>query len=542
MAGTYTLKTSSTHIEHAAGGLVWSDKHGGPGWRVAIVFRTKHKDWTLPKGRPDDDETLEATAQREAMEETGVDVSRDEFLGCYCYRKEGQPKFVLMWRMTDTGERYTEPAKKKEIGRVRWLPPEEAICKLSYPAERQFLARHCGQMRGVSAGLATKPSPKINRLRAALQSCQERFLASTAALPADAADTWWVPCAQHSLDATRAAIQRRDPDGGWSALHDAQRFMVFGMNDHELMTQATSLQVEVKRKLKGWRLTAVDELFKPLDLTKWRKANRPLQADDRALLRQTLVESLGVLNEHSDNLYHRMRLVGRQLTFLVTVCAGLIIAALAVSHFFAPSGSKLSSGHLVAVALAGALGGVVSAMYQLSRVGEAKIPEALLEGLVTSGRPLVGAASALFVYAVMQSNLISLIDASKVSLEAGLVLGFVAGFSEQYVLATVARVTGGGNTETEEGGARKGGRKGNGNGNSNDNNDSAGEHTASAEAAVEAETPQAHETEQVAESAEVPAGESGTDAQEDSSAPLTEATPAREPEDHSPDDDPTVAT
>jgi hypothetical protein len=252
------------------------------------------------------------------------------------------------------------------------------------------------------------------------------------------------------------------------------------------------------------------------------------------------VESLGVLNEHSDNLYHRMRLVGQQLTFLVTVCGGLIIAALAVAHFFAPSGSKLSSGHLVAVALAGALGGVVSAMYQLSRVGEAKIPEALLEGLVTFGRPLVGAASALFVYVVMQSNLISLIDASKVSLEAGLVLGFVAGFSEQYVLATVARVTGAGNTEAEEGGGGEGGRQGNGNGGGN--GDRAGEQTASAEAAGEAETPQAHEAEQVAESAEVPAVESGTDAQEDSSAPPADATPAGEPEDHSPDDDPTIAT
>ncbi len=164
-----------------------------------------------------------------------------------------------------------------------------------------------------------------------------------------------------------------------------------------------------------------------------------------------MVESLAILNEHSDNVYHRMHMVGRQLEFLVVACALLVSLALVLSFYYAPANSLLGCGHLVPVALAGALGAVASAMYQLSRVGQAKIPDALLHGLITPGRPVVGAASALFIYVVIQSDVISLIDASKVSLEAGMVLGFVAGVSEKFVLSTVARVAGRDADDTVEG-------------------------------------------------------------------------------------------
>ena len=64
---------------------------------------------------------------------------------------------------------------------------------------------------------------------------------------------------------------------------------------------------------------------------------------------------------------------------------------------------------------------------------------------------LPGAASALFIYAVLLSGVVSLIDPTKVNLAAALVLGFVAGFSERFVLATVAKVAG---TETDDGKAQ----------------------------------------------------------------------------------------
>jgi hypothetical protein len=374
------------------------------------------------------------------MEETGRKAFLNTLAGSYCYLKDGRPKIVLVWHITSQAEPYEKPASKEEVDQVVWLSPDEALRRLTHDTERELVARHSMKMFDGSVRASVSADPQIARLKAAFQSCRERFIGSIGRRRAET-NAWWVDSVRRSLDLAEGALNRRDTSCGWGALHDAERFMVFGMNDTELVARACSLKAETHAKLKGWRVQATDSLFAPLKLVDWLQANGNLKNDDRILLQQAVLESLTVLNEHSDNVYHRMRLVGKQLNFLVTACAILLAGTFAASYFLVPSDSKFSLVHLGAVALSGALGGVVSAMYQLSRLGEAKIPEALLHGLVTSGRPLVGAASALFVYAVIQSNIISLIDASKVTLGAGLVLGFVAGFSEQFVLSTVAKVS-----------------------------------------------------------------------------------------------------
>jgi hypothetical protein len=169
-----------------------------------------------------------------------------------------------------------------------------------------------------------------------------------------------------------------------------------------------------------------------------------LNAKERLLLEQAVVESLGVANEDSDNVYHRMHLVRKQLKILVAFCGLILAAALWAAYFLSEAGGDYDWNHLAAVFLAGALGGVVSAMFQLSRVGTAKIPDALLYGLITSGRPLLGAASALFIYLVMQSKLISIIKLPEGTdtLAAGCVVGFIAGFSERLLLLAVGKVAG----------------------------------------------------------------------------------------------------
>ena len=438
-------------IEFAAGGVVWTSDRDRP--RLAVVHRKEHGDWTLPKGRPQPDEEPETTALREAMEETGYVVLPGKLAGCYRYLKNGEPKLVLIWHLTKQEESYGRPAPKDEVDEVRWLTPDRAIIQLTHLAEREFVERHCRRVPGSVCGGATAGDPRLDRLAARIQSSREQFECSCRR-PAGPTGRWWVASAGCSLDLAEAALDRREVDLGWSAVHDAERFMIFGMNDTELIDRAVSLQAETEVKLKGWRLAVTKALFAPLGLPDWLKTGRlgknPGDPDakdpgieyDRIRLQQAVFESLGVMNEDSDNVYHRMRQVGKQLNYLVAACGTLVGAALLGAGFLAAPGSKLGWDYLAPVALAGALGAVFSAMYQLSRVGEAKIPAALLHGLITSGRPLVGAASALFIYGAMQSNLISLIDASKISLEAGLVLGFVAGVSEQFVLSTVAKVTG----------------------------------------------------------------------------------------------------
>jgi len=474
MSEAGTQGTGSPPMEVAAGGLVWSGEKKNR--RLAVVHRKKRRDWTLPKGRPIlQDATMEATALREAREETGHDVSPGRLAGSYCYFKAGQPKVVLMWHMERGTRARPDPVDKAEIDNVRWLSPDQALHTLSHKTEREFVSRHREENGRPAAMKVPTKDPKINRLRAAICGCRERLRAATSQLDADAA-AWWADSAGCALETAEAAMNRSDLDGGWGALHDAKRFLVFGMNDAELLARASTLEAETRMKLKGWRLKATNKLFAHITGAKWLKDPPPpedaispndttpprdttsLKDEHRTLVRHVVVESLSILNEHSDNLYHRLGLVGLQLNYLVVWCAFLIGVVLLGAYLFVEPGSTFDWGHLTAVALAGALGGVVSAMFQLSRVGEAKIPDALMHGLITSGRPLVGAASALFIYAVMHSGLISLIDASEVSLKAGLVLGFVAGFSEQFVLGTVAKVAG----RDREGSSAGGGPRGDG--------------------------------------------------------------------------------
>jgi 8-oxo-dGTP diphosphatase len=434
MNAQHSEVTSASGFELAAGGLVWRYDNDGTCRKLAVVHRAKHGDWVLPKGRPEKKETPEATALREAMEETGHRAALGEFAGSYSYIKGGRPKVVLIWHMSYQAEDY-KAGPKGEIDDVVWLSMEAARERLSHESEREFVKHHCAEEE-------PGPSePKWIRLRAAMHSCRWSFQ-DKVNRPGVKPDASWTGCVRGALAMAETCAKREDLHGAWGAVHDAQRFLVFGMSDGELVGQVTKLSAETKRKLKGWRGAAIQTLLAPFQGEDWPKAGEPLNEKQRALLRQALVDALAVLNEHSDNVYHRMDLVGRQLGFLVVVCAGLLAVGLACAYW-ANADPPLSLGHLAAVSLAGALGGVVSAMYQLSRVGEAKIPEALLHGVITSGRPLVGAAAALFIYLAMQSKLISIIDASQVSLTTGLVLGFVAGFSEKFVISTVAKVMGG---------------------------------------------------------------------------------------------------
>jgi 8-oxo-dGTP diphosphatase len=143
---------TENRVELAAGGIVW--RRGTAEETVAIIHRNKHKDWTLPKGRPEPDESFLETATREAMEETGFKVEPASWAGAYSYLKNNQPKVVLMWHMHGEPEAYAHPAPKDEVAGRVWLPVSEAIEKLTHAPEKEFLARNAG-------GLAKLHSKKV---------------------------------------------------------------------------------------------------------------------------------------------------------------------------------------------------------------------------------------------------------------------------------------------------------------------------------------------------------------------------------------------
>ncbi|MGE3991068.1 NUDIX hydrolase [Pseudorhodoplanes sp.] len=128
-------KTGRQPIE-AAGGIVM---RGRVRPLFAVVQLRRQRTWVLPKGKLNRDESALAAARREAIEETGHDVSVHEFLGSVGYKSGGRPKIVRFWRMQAS----SRPVAKlmRDVRAVRWLPLAQATAMLTHDRERVFLEK-----------------------------------------------------------------------------------------------------------------------------------------------------------------------------------------------------------------------------------------------------------------------------------------------------------------------------------------------------------------------------------------------------------------
>ncbi len=122
-------------VIRAAGGIVWW--RDSELWRVAVIHRPKHQDWSLPKGKLDMWESWEEAAIREVREETGCEIRLGAFAGLTSYLAQGRPKVVLFWNMERIGDCHFEP--DGEVDRVEWLAYGEAIERLDHPSEKELL-------------------------------------------------------------------------------------------------------------------------------------------------------------------------------------------------------------------------------------------------------------------------------------------------------------------------------------------------------------------------------------------------------------------
>ncbi|MDZ7340943.1 MAG: NUDIX domain-containing protein, partial [candidate division KSB1 bacterium] len=107
---------------------------------LAVIYRTRYDDWTLPKGKLNAGENWQEAALREVWEETGCRARVINFAGCVSYVVQNVPKVVLYWNMKLIEDGHFRP--NGEVDRRQWLRSEEAIQRLTYVDEKELVQKN----------------------------------------------------------------------------------------------------------------------------------------------------------------------------------------------------------------------------------------------------------------------------------------------------------------------------------------------------------------------------------------------------------------
>nr|WP_232530750.1 NUDIX domain-containing protein [Microlunatus antarcticus] len=140
-----------------AGGAVVTRQHPERGTEVVVVHRRRYDDWSLPKGKVENGESVPAAAVREVLEETGATIRLGAPLDTVSYdlTKPARPdlskhgklltgiKRVSYWGATAT--HVARRAPDHEVDVVSWLPVRAALGRLSYAADHFLLEQYLEQ-------------------------------------------------------------------------------------------------------------------------------------------------------------------------------------------------------------------------------------------------------------------------------------------------------------------------------------------------------------------------------------------------------------
>jgi 8-oxo-dGTP diphosphatase len=404
-----------------------------------IVYRKRHQDWTLPKGKVKDGESFQEAAMREVEEETGCSCRVGNYLGTISYADKGVPKVVLFWKMSLVAEKGLTDSE--EIAEALWMPVPDAIQRLTHAQEKALLSRIGSAPRLAQPQLA--PSPQTEAAPAAeiprsrknsstedhhahsrLLRESEAFRVELAFLGrrcedrrnedrrSDRSDNSWLAAAHDQLQNVKRCLESNDIEGGWFCFHAAQRYAVFGLNQTELANRAHILREEAQ-KSPSWRSGTIASL---------------LAIEDDRLTSERVADAMALRNEDSTNQYYRTRLTGDQLRILLILCG---VAIIGLVPFMLLSGRTPVVSAALLFGLIGAA--FCSAQSLILGKNESKIPNIF----VTLTPVLFGAVAGLAGF-VTYEYLAAIFNASQQHVSAVLALAFLFGCMGQRILARIA--------------------------------------------------------------------------------------------------------
>ncbi|NNC11688.1 NUDIX hydrolase [Planctomonas sp. JC2975] len=127
-------------VIYAGGAVCWRIVDGTP--HILVVHRAKYGDVTLPKGKVDPGETLPQAAQREVLEETGLQIALGVPLGITNYViSSGREKFVHYWaaEVTERAVQASTFVPNDEIAAIEWVPLRRMRKYLSYKRDAEIV-------------------------------------------------------------------------------------------------------------------------------------------------------------------------------------------------------------------------------------------------------------------------------------------------------------------------------------------------------------------------------------------------------------------
>lgn len=119
----------------AAGAVCWRLRKGQV--EVLLIHRPRYRDWSFPKGKLDDGETVPEAAVREVREEVGLRIKLGIPLAQIYYPVSSGIKRVHYWAAR--AEKDEPKADGKEVDRTKWVSPEEAERLLTNPSDKEPL-------------------------------------------------------------------------------------------------------------------------------------------------------------------------------------------------------------------------------------------------------------------------------------------------------------------------------------------------------------------------------------------------------------------
>jgi 8-oxo-dGTP pyrophosphatase MutT (NUDIX family)/phosphohistidine phosphatase SixA len=125
-------------VIRAAGALLWRESSAGE-IEVALVHRPRYGDWSLPKGKIDENETALACAYREVFEETGIKARFTRQLGSVEYEDNGAQKRVKYWVAQALGA--SDFVANEEVDQLRWLKPSDSIELATHQSDKEMIER-----------------------------------------------------------------------------------------------------------------------------------------------------------------------------------------------------------------------------------------------------------------------------------------------------------------------------------------------------------------------------------------------------------------